>query len=131
MLRNPFRFRIVNRFEVVQYFGVYLVEPETYKVILYENWFSRKVKIQGSKLVQNCNLWKGTEIYILTILPWLRNKISNQDLALHVKLITSHKLSNSIKKVEEVKDSNVITKPKSFWSKSTGSQNEDEGATES
>ena len=118
-----FKKKLINHVIINQNFGVYGIRPEVYRVKFFENWYSRTIEIEGSEFIKKMELWRGTEIYILTILPWLKGNLTVEDLSIHIKIMEDG-LAFTDKNIRLVTDNNVIRKSKSFWSKSTENQNE-------
>jgi len=118
-----FKKKLINHVVINQHFGVYGIAPEIYRVKFFENWYSRGIEIEGSEFIKKLELWKGTEIYILTILPWMQGNLTVEDLAIHIKIMEDG-LAFTDKNIRLVTNNNVIRKSKSFWNKSTESQDE-------
>jgi hypothetical protein len=111
-----FKKKLINYLVIHQHFGVYGIAPEVYCVKFFENWYSRGIEIEGSEFIKKLDLWKGTEIYILTILPWIKGNLTVEDLSIHVKIMADELAFND-KNIRLVTNNNVIRKPKSFWKK--------------
>lgn len=108
---------------LVQRFFIYRLDPEVYVIQFWENFLERRVEIKGSQLVVNADLWKGTEIYVLAILPWLNGIITNNDLITHIDLI-KEACGVQTKKQHKSKDNNVVEISKWLSNKSAEDQNE-------
>lgn len=87
---------------------------ESFSIKFYEFLIFRWVTVKGSEALKILRLWKSTELYAFAIQPWIRHMITNEVLLQEISYFPK----------EVPIDSNVIRKPRSFWNKSTGNQNE-------
>ena len=118
-----FNKKLINHLIINQNFGFYGIAAEVYRVKFFENWYSRGIEIEGSEFLKKMQLWKGTEIYVLTIIPWINGNLTVEDLSIHIKIMTDGLWFND-KNIRLVTNNNVIRKPKSFWNKSTEKKDE-------
>jgi hypothetical protein len=116
-------FKEICQITVQQTFPIYRIDTETYTVIFLENLLERKVKVEGSKILERANLWIGTEFYVLTILPWLNNLMTNKELREHLTLVRD-RCGNYEKISRKTRDNNVIELSRWISSRSTEDQYE-------
>jgi len=120
---NTLVYKEIGQICVQQTFPIYRLDPEIYTVIFLENIFERKVDIEGSKILERAKLWIGTEFYVMTILPWLNNLMSNKELREHISLVRD-RCDDSPKKFKRIRDNNVIELSRWISSKSVEDRNE-------
>jgi hypothetical protein len=86
----------------------------TYEIHFIQGLFWRRCEIQGNDLVKIARFFAGNEIYPFMIFPWVNGSINYDTLIKCAEIVTG----------KNIKDNNVIIKPKSFWNRSTESQSE-------
>lgn len=114
--------RTIESIRVTQQFPLYGLMPETYVIDFIDNWFgTRSLKISASVYCGERKLWMGTELYVLTIVPWMSREISNEALKSHIDILKGLSDQAPFKKPEKEKTDgkkrNVIVFNKHFKKK--------------
>jgi hypothetical protein len=99
--------RVLQSVQITQQFPLYGILPETYTLDFIDNSFGfRSMKISSSNFCGERKLWIGTEIYVLTIAPWMNYEISNEALKSHLDILKG--LADFIIQEEEQDQKHVI-----------------------
>jgi hypothetical protein len=89
---------------ITQNFLIYGLKSISYQVTFYRYLFGTAVRLTMPDVIMKNEIYKGTEFYVLVILPWTRGKMNDSDLIKHI---------NALKRFsgmpeEKIIDNNVI-----------------------